>query len=245
MRASVIDRFRLASRALPTAEHSPRRARPACSQAPRARRARHGLCFAPHVRRVARAGANHAHPSLARGCPRRQSSLARLRALSGSAPPWGCGAPRPSQRFRHAPAPPPPRALAVRKPRPAAGQLPRARSVCARFALRWANRASRPAARAICGRCGGVGSAPLASVALRAKSTAARLASLAPRRVRLRLSPSPCSRRRASPPAPFWPSHRARRRCESAAVPPLPPPFPATSAAARRWRWNGSRGSRG
>ena len=41
---------------------------------------------------------NHAHPSLARGCPRRQSSLARLRALSGSAPPWGCGAPRPSLR---------------------------------------------------------------------------------------------------------------------------------------------------
>ena len=41
---------------------------------------------------------NHAHPSLARGCPRRQSSLARLRALCGSAPPWGCGAPRPSLR---------------------------------------------------------------------------------------------------------------------------------------------------
>ena len=41
---------------------------------------------------------NHAHPSLARGCPRRQSSLAHLRALCGSAPPWGCGAPRPSLR---------------------------------------------------------------------------------------------------------------------------------------------------
>ena len=41
---------------------------------------------------------NHAHPSLARGCPRRQSSLARLRALCGSAP---------FAALRHAPAPPP------------------------------------------------------------------------------------------------------------------------------------------
>ena len=81
---------------------------------------------------------NHAHPSLARGCPRRQSSLARLRALCGSAPPWGCGAPRPSPSLRHAPAPPPPRALAVRKPRTAAGQLPRARSVWLPFGPAWA-----------------------------------------------------------------------------------------------------------
>ncbi len=42
----------------------------------------------------------------------------------------------------------------------------------------------------------------------------------------------------------LWPSPRAWRRCESAAVQPLPPPFPATSPAVRRWRWNGSRGSR-
>ena len=35
---------------------------------------------APNIRRDARAVTNHAHPSLARGCPRRQSSLARLRS---------------------------------------------------------------------------------------------------------------------------------------------------------------------
>ncbi len=54
---------------------------------------------------------------------------------------------------------------------------------------------------------------------------AARLASLAPRRVRLRLTPSPRSRRRANRPL-HSPSLRAWRRRESAAVLPLQPPCP-------------------
>ena len=78
---------------------------PAPRCVPASRRMRHELrpaaCAAhPAPKSQARCAlaGNHAHPSLARGCPCRQSSLARLRALSGSAPPWGCGAPRPSLR---------------------------------------------------------------------------------------------------------------------------------------------------
>ena len=44
------------------------------------RRSRHGLCYSPKVRRVARSVTNHARPSLARALPRRHSGLARLRS---------------------------------------------------------------------------------------------------------------------------------------------------------------------
>ncbi len=44
------------------------------------RRSRHGLCYSPKVRRVARIVWNHARPSLARALPRRHSGLARLRS---------------------------------------------------------------------------------------------------------------------------------------------------------------------
>jgi hypothetical protein len=73
-------------------------------------------------------------------------------------------------------------------------------------------RARHPAASAFCGRrvCA---LTPFASVALRAKSAAAPPRSARTRRVRLRLAPSPCSRRRAKPPAPFaCPSRAAASR---------------------------------
>ena len=152
------------------------------------------------VWRDARAGWNHAHPSLARALPRRRSGLARLRALSGSAPSWGCGAPRPSLRSgtrqRHRLP-----ALAVRKPRTAAGQLPRARSrVAALRASAGDTSPVLPRARSTC-------DAGFRSPAR--ESGAPRIVAAAPPRfarhgcVRLRLTPSPRSRRRAIPPAPF------------------------------------------
>ena len=92
-------------------------------------------------------------------------------------------------------------------------------------------------------RAGRVCARPLACVALRAKSPRPRLASLAPRRVRLRLTPSPCSRRRANRPLQL-PSHRAQRRRESATVLPLQPPCPFHVARRSPPASKGSRGSR-
>ena len=69
-------------------------------------------------------------------------------------------------------------------------------------------RSRHPAAKRVL-RSSRVCARPLASVALRAWSPRPRLATLAPRRVRLRLTPSPRSRRRAQPPTPFAATARA------------------------------------
>ena len=70
-----------------------------------------------------------------------------------------------------------------------------------------------------------------------------RLAPLAPRRVRLRLAPSPRSRRRAILPL-HSPSPRAQRRSDSAAILPLHPPCPRHVARRSPPAWKGSRSSR-
>ena len=95
-------------------------------------------------------------------------------------------------------------------------------------------RARHPAASAFCERCV-FALTPFAGVALRAKSAAARLAPLAPRRVRLRLTPAPRSRRRAIPPL-HLPSHRAQRRSDSTAILPLQPPCPCRFSLVKRLR---------
>ncbi len=163
---------------------------------------------------------NHAHPSLARGCPRRQSSLARLRspirlraAVSSRA-----------ASSRALPQAQPSALAALALASTAANAAPAARVASGCPSGQRPRYVRRPAARAFSGR-GGVFARPLACVALRAKSPRPRLASLAPRRVRLRLTPSPRSRRRANLPL-HLPSHRAQRRSDSAVILPLLPPCP-------------------
>jgi hypothetical protein len=173
------------------------------------------------VWRDARAVTNHAHPSLARGCPRRQSSLARLRS-----PMW----------LR----------TAVSSRAASSRALPQAQpSALAALALAATAANAAPTARVASGcpsgqrprhppscrkgvlRAGGVFARPLACAALRAKSPRPRLASLAPRRVRLRLTPSPRSRRRANLPLQLPSRSRAAafRFCPRPAT-PAALPFP-------------------
>jgi hypothetical protein len=177
------------------------------------RRSRHGLCYSPKVRRVARIVWNHARPSLARALPRRHSGLARLRS-----PLW----------LRSLPA----GLLAnARPPLPAtaAKQLPRLASRVA--ALRASARNVRHPARASCcnARCR---LARSLNQALRAVSPRpASLRSPAPRPATA--TPSPRSRRRAKPSRSNLPAIRARRRESAAIVPLLPYRQPRASGVER------------
>ena len=180
---------------------------------------------------------NHAHPSLARGCPRRQSSLARLRALSGSAPPWGCGAPRPSLRSgtrqRHR-LPTRCRAQAAHRCRAAPTRAERVAALRASVGVR----AHHPAASAFCGRRV-FPLTPFASVALRAKSAAA-----PPRSART--APRPASANAFASLSP--PRETSRSICLPIARsggPILPPSCHSTHAAHHAPpAWKGSRCSR-
>jgi hypothetical protein len=157
--------------------------------------------------------------------------------LCGSAPQYRAGR-RPAGRCRRRNTAP---SLRSPWPPPLRTQLPRRAS--RRAALRASARdIRRPAARAFSG-WGGVFARPLACLALRAKSPRPRLASLAPRRVRLRLTPSPRSRRRANLPL-LSPTLRAQRRSDSATILPLLPPCPFRVARRAPPASNGSRCSR-
>jgi len=194
---------------------------------------------APNIRRDARGVTNHAHPSLARGCPRRQSSLARLRS-----PMWLRAAGSSRAASRRALPQAQPSALAALTLAAAAanavptarvasgcpsGQRPRHPPSCRKGVLRVGRGFRAPAC---------VRGAPREVAASPPRS-----ARTAPRRVRLRLTPSPRSRRRANLPL-HLPSHRAQRRSDSATILPLLPPYPFHVAHRAPPAWNGSRCSR-
>ena len=198
----------------------------------------HAPRILPQKSGAMRVEGNHAHPSLARGCPCRQSSLARLRSpmclRAAVVEPGGL------------------------RPGAAAGATQRPR--CARPGRHRCERSSHGARRvglpfgpahatsAVLPRVRSAGGACLRSRRSRVWRSARsppqpRLAPLAPRRVRLRLTPSPRSRRRAILPL-HSPSPRAWRRAESAAILPLHPPCPRHVARRSPPAWNGSRYSR-
>ena len=184
---------------------------------------------------------NHAHPSLARGCPRRQSSLARLRALCGSAPPWGAAL----RALRCAQA----RASATASPHAGRAQAaPRCWAAPTRAERVRPLRAAVGIGQAVPPQARSAGGACLRSRRSRVWRSARspprpRLAPLAPRRVRLRLAPSPRSRRRAKPPAPFaFPSRAAA--CRFCRHPATPTAFPRHVAHRAPPAWKGSRCSR-
>ena len=115
------------------------------------------------VWREARCVTNHAHPSLARGCPRRQSSLARLRS-----PMWLRTAVSSRAASRRAPPQAQPSALAaLALAATAANAAPTAGVASGCPSGQRLRYVRRPAARAFCGRCVSA-LTPFASVALRA-----------------------------------------------------------------------------
>jgi hypothetical protein len=178
---------------------------------------------APKARRVARAVWNLAHPSLARALPRRRSGLARLRA-----PMWLRAVVRlrrsaPFASLRHAPAPPPPHAGRAQTAT-AANAAPTARvaSGCPS--------GQRRATSAVPPRARSPGGAGLRAPACECGAPRA-IRRVPPRSARTAPRPASASAFASlSPPREpsrsFLPSLRARRRRESAAVLPLPPPCP-------------------
>jgi len=135
------------------------------------------------------------------------------------------------------------RASATASPRwPCASRAPLLGSSHARVRVRLpfgpARAIRHPSCRGRVLRAGRICAHPFASVALRAWSPQPHLAALAPRRVRLRLTPSPCSRRRAKPPTPFaFPSRAAALQICSHRAAPAALPCPRRPPCASGVEW--------
>ena len=203
---------------------------------------RHNPCLRASCPKCQARCASSLEPRSSFACPRPATSP--LRACPPPRAMWlravvGLRRSAPFASLRHAPAPPPPHAgRAQAAPRCFAAPTRAERVRPLRAAV--GNRASRPAASASCGRCGGVGSPPLASVALRAKSaaapprfarttprpaSAAAFASLSPPRETSRSFGLPLARGGG---ASLPPSNRSHRLSQ-----PLRPPSAAGAGVAR------------